>query len=490
MTKLLLIVAALAGLTFYAGCSSLAGQVPTGGSGAPPEYYGLAPLEETIARADVIARVQLRSVTAAAEPFDGQPGYIAALEFRFRVLEYLRGSGANELVAVVTDAGKYYSSTSDAIEAANVNMKNERDTRFDNRQAIIYLIDNLAILPSTSQADRYWLGSELGGRDSYTLASRYNRKWLVDFTSGASGASSGADTQRFLLEMPPEGVAGQSATASSISLGTLKSKIASNTAAIGGSPAMKECIARKLTWEREAKYMQDNYGPWDPGQSYFYIRSTGAIGSGLPAGTRAFTDPYGGTGATAPAGAGDFPITGRDSALFTTKWPGVADTVRPLPAGRYKFYYAYRPKELIICDGVPKLEQEREEVFVTVTAPSGTVHEAYFDPVAGAGGIPFEAEFTIGGVQTAVQWLEWLNGSVNLLLFPYADLSGHTLEFIALDGTTALSLDAGAATVDSATGTLTWAVATQPWREGDEMMLRIRKSGTTPPTPTETETAQ
>ena len=490
--KLLLLAVAVASLTFYAGCNSQVEQVPIGGSGAPPEYYGLAPLEETIAGSDVIARVRLRSVTAAAERFDGQPGYIAALEFRFRVLEYLRGSGANELVALVTDSGRHYSSTSDAIEAANVNIKDERDTRWDSHDAIIFLIDDWELLPSTSQANRYWLGSALGGIDYYTLVSRHHRAWLPDFTSGAGGASSRADTQRFLLEMSPEGAADQSATVSAISLDVLKSKIRANTTAIGGSPAMKECLAEKLRWAREAKYRQDNHGPWDPGRSYYYYSSTGAIGSGLPAGTRAFTDPDGGTGTTAPAWAGDFPITGRDSALFRTKWPGVADTVRPLPAGVYKFYYDQRPKELIICDGVPKLEQERHEVFITVTAPSGTVHEAFFDPVAIGSAVGADAfngtlepkAFTVGAVSTSLQSLKWQGGSMTLNLSSPVSLSGHKLNFIALDGTVAHSLDGGAATVSG--GTLTWSVASQPWQAGDKLMLRIRQTGAGTPTPTAT----
>ena len=45
-------------------------------------------------------------------------------------------------------------------------------------------------------------------------------------------------------------------------------------------------------------------------------------------------------------------------------------------------------------------------------------------------------------------------------MVPYVDLKGHTLDFISLDGT----------------------VASQPWREGDQLMLRIRK-GATGPTP-------
>ena len=101
---------ALAGLIVFAGCNSQTEQAPTqqapiSGSGSTHFYWGVASLEETIAHADVIARVELRSVTAVAEQKTGQTtDYIAALDYRFRVLEYLRGSGGNELVAVVNDS--------------------------------------------------------------------------------------------------------------------------------------------------------------------------------------------------------------------------------------------------------------------------------------------------------------------------------------------------------------------------------------------------
>lgn len=80
------------------------------------------------------------------------------------------------------------------------------------------------------------------------------------------------------------------------------------------------------------------------------------------------------------------------------------------------------------------------------------------------------------------------SGAVSLLFYPYSALSGHTLDFIGLDGTAALCLDAAAADADPSVSTLTWSVATQPWREGDQLMLRIGKTGTPGPTATSTPT--
>ncbi len=475
---------ALAGLTVYAGCNSVEDRVSLGGLGSGPENLGPTTLEERIAEADVIARARFVSATPVAASRTNPAHYIGVVELRFRVLEYLRGSGANEIVALIDDEGIHYDTSAKALEGAKA-IRDRRDTQWDGREAILFLLDDMPGKPSTSQANRYWLGfiSTYTDGDGYTIDSDH-KQWLPDASAGGAGTSSGSDTQRFLLAPPPPsgGASGQSASTSTITLASLKAKIAANTAAIGGSEAMKECLYQKRKWAREAQYRFDRIGTG----KYFYIRHDAAIGSGLAKGTRAFTDPYvSQRPATAPASAGDYPLTGRDAALFTTKYPGVADTVRPLPAGTYKFYYGGRPKELIICDGLPKLEQEREEVFVTVTAPTGTVHEAFFDPVTlTAGGVGANstegdlkpAAFTVGGQSVELESLAWSGGSAVLTLDTHVSLSGQALDAIALNGTGAVTLAVADATVDQANATWTWSVAAAPWKNGDKLMLRIRQN--------------
>ena len=508
LSKLLLLALALASLTFYVGCTSHPGdqnRAPLGGLGGGPDYYGPATLEERIAGADAIVRARLISVSAVSEQRAGQTGYFAALDHQFRVLEYLRGSGADEIVGVVYDTGESFSSSGSAIARANI-LKDRRDTQWDNREAVVFLENAHPGLPSTKRADRYRLGAVSFHRpyeDYYTIASRWGKDWLpaasAGGASGAGGASAAASKsdasseQRFLLDAPAasggaSGASAQSAaSATTITLADMKAKIAANdreVAAGGGSEAYQECLYLKHGREREVRYMKEHYGPFEDGRDYYYIRHDNTMGSGLPAGTRAFTDPYGGEGATAPPGLGDIHIIGRDAELFRTKWPGVADTVRPLPAGEYRFYYGYRPREYVICDGVPEDQLKRVEVFVTVTAPAGTVHEAFFDPVALAGGgVGADASngvldpkaFSMGGASTDLQSLKWRGGSATLTLSVPASLSGHFLDFIALDGTVAVSLDGGEASVSG--GTLTWSVAAQPWQADDKLMLRIRQSG-------------
>ena len=127
------------------------------------------------------------------------------------------------------------------------------------------------------------------------------------------------------------------------------------------------------------------------------------------------------------------------------------------------------------------------------------IHEAFFDPVDigsaigadGANGALEPSAFTVNGTSTAFQSLKWhSSGIITLTLSPNASLSGLALDFIALDGSVALTLPASAAKTDTAAGTVTWSSAAAPWRAGDQLMLRIRNAAATTPTaPTPTAAA-
>ena len=509
LRKLLALALALASVTFYVGCTSaLEGQSRASsggfGSGVGLEYFGPETLEERIAGADAIVRARLLSASAATEQKSDPTHYLGVVELRFQVLEYLRGSGAGELVALIDDDGIHYDSAAKALEGAKA-IRDGRDTQWDNREAILFLFDGedgellAEVLPSTRQADRYWLGAvatypSYEGDDGYSITSYHSKRWLPAAAAPASAdavrdGTKDSGTQLFLLEVPSgggsipgdaalQGSSGQ-APAGTITLAGMKKLIAANDreiAAGGGSEAYKECLYLKHEWERRASYMKEHYAPFEGGRDYFYIRNDSAINSGLPAGTRAFRDPsrYVGETGTAPAEAGEFFIRGRDAALFSIKWPGVVDTVRPIPAGEYRFYYSYVHREYLICDGEPDLEKKREEVFVTVTAPAGALHEAFFDPTTGTGAVS-PAAFRVGGAQAQIQKLLWSGGQVVMELSPYRSLAEYALDVIGLDGSVSLSLNARDATVDTAAGRLTWPVATPPWRVGDKLMLRIRE---------------
>ena len=71
-------------------------------------YLGASTLKERIAKADAIARVELLSVAQIVEAITNSNRfverytvYVAALEYKFRVLEYLKGSGGGAMLVEI-----------------------------------------------------------------------------------------------------------------------------------------------------------------------------------------------------------------------------------------------------------------------------------------------------------------------------------------------------------------------------------------------------
>ena len=278
-----------------------------------------------------------------------------------------------------------------------------------------------------------------------------------------------------------------------IALAGLQSEIAGVTAELAagaGIEGYEECVRRRIEYERWDRAYEAFYG-----SPYVIPAAEHQVASGLPAGAEFRNLDFGRYG---------YPrvwLSGADADRFQVVAPGGPDssvlsyrTGRPLPGGVYRFVDSWQHRDWVLCNFAPNPEQEWT---VTVTAPAGAVHEAFFDPAdltPGAGfsassGVLKPAGFSIGGTAASITGLKWQNGSVVLTLAPHASLSGHTLDFIALDGSVAPSLPVSSATADSTAGTLTWAVPVQPWQDGDQLMLRIRRVGvpaTATPTPTAT----
>ena len=139
---------------------------------------------------------------------------------------------------------------------------------------------------------------------------------------------------------------------------------------------------------------------------------------------------------------------------------------------------------------------------MTVTARRA-LHEFFFDPVTdgstvaadSTNGVLSPASFTgANGATTTISSLAWepsstssevvagSNGGQVKLEFTTASdpddvIGDHMLDFIELDGSVSLSLEVFDATVgaEPASNTLSWAVSSQPWENGDKLMVRIRK---------------
>ena len=460
------------------------------------QFGGPTTLEENIAQADVIVRARMQSVAAVVTTVD-QGNHEVWLEFNFNALEYLKGTGATQINAVV----RVYVEYDTAIEARAAGPASLalHDSQWDNRDAILFLW-NAHGVENSAKLHLGYIGPTNGPHDDiYSIASQIRKKWLpATDISGANRTSGTNDPPAFLLDLPPTGGGGgawgQSGGTPTITLGALKAKIAAidqEVVAGDGSEAYAVCIAYKYSRQRE---VQRNKEAKFPDGGYYYRRSDGELGSGQPAGSRAFTSDgskkeaeaiaAGATPRSEPRGL--LKLLDNDADLFTptTGWPRYVQTNRPLVAGVYRFFYGYVPQVAIICNGAPEEELKRQEVFVTVSAPEGTVHEAFFDPIAtgnatgyfNAGDALSDADFTVGTDNTAVsiQSLKHQGNVVTLEISPYRDLAGLTLDFLALNGSTALTLATSGATHNSEAGTLTWSVTSAPWEAGDLLMLRIR----------------
>ena len=454
-----------------------------------PPYLGNASLESRILESDVIARVSYLSHSQGSvmERPSEFLQWTAVLEFRFRVHEYLKGTGPDEIGGLV-----YLKFNAEPkAQAAAAQMAPGHDTRWAARQAIVFLKlpsseieDHGAALPTAS--DQYVFGRMLypasgyGWVDNYTISSIHRKLWLpVAQPPGASGMS---DSNRlFLLDAPAN------ATTTTMMLPTLsQSGLAAKVTAIeaeanaGGTPQHRKCVEESYWFENSIREQIKRIGPL-PHWQY-----TGAIESGLSAGTfvadlHPWLEP-----SEEQVGMGWFDGPDKDLLTHTNvdfrsaggdvefSWRVV--TTRPLPAGEYTAY-PNQPWFGTVCDRYPEIARKHRRFDLTVTPPANTLHEAFFDPVdignaVGAdsySGVLEPASFDLNGVATTVTSLKHENGAVTLGLSPAASL--YAVDFIDLTGATTLSL-----TSENASPTaLVWTVPDAPWADGDKFMLRIRQ---------------
>ena len=406
------------------------------------------------------------------------------MEFNFSVLEYLKGSGANEIVAVWA-AAPFFDTRQEA-EAALPAIAAARDDQWDDQEAVVFLQHSMVSLASTEQADRYslsWGGSWTIPDDGYSIASLHDKLWLPATAAVGAPSQPTGDQQRFLMDVPPA-----TGSAPMITLGDIRARIAAVTTKLNvgdGSEEYTECVVDTYRLERRERHRRET----QPGRTYTGTNVSPPhihqIDSGLGGGTVVYVLPE--ESDIAPGVPFQVWLDGSDASLFSAATPSQnyrVTTTRPLPGREYRFHFNYRGPFYSLCDGYT----DRYEWTVTVTAPEGTLHEAFFDPVTvgaavladSANGVLKPAGFTgANGASATIQRITWEagtgdSGTVKLRLSPHDAIAGHTLHFIALDGSVPLSLKVADATVDSANDTLSWTVASQPWRSGDKLMLRIR----------------
>ena len=466
--------------------------LPAPPGGVPPSiagetfispYAGDSSLEEKIIRNQVIVRATMTSFSSEVV-VDAEGKYRTVLKFNLDVNEYLKGTGPSSIVAVWVDG--WPQDTREDSDNWKATILAERDSQWDDREAVIFLFSVTGsfgtLLDTQLQlADHFLLSLGDGDffDDRYSLHSQSDKEWLP----AASSASSTGDDQKFLLDVPPP--------MKTITLGDLKSKIAEVAAELNGgdgSEEYRECVLNKYRYIRNQRNWPEErgnpYGVWD--LDYTVV-------SGQPAGmVLDQQEAYGGY----PDNKIVFSLEGEDSDLFDIaegdstasdrdgdgkydeiKYDVMVRLARPLPAGVYTFdledarsYYA--PCNFVISN----------EWTVTAVAPEGVLHEALFDPVTdgsavaadNSNGVLKPASFTDAGATTTIERIEWEAETVKLKLTPHNALVGRVVDFIELDGTVSLSLIVDDATVDAVNNTLSWTVASQPWEDGDQLMVRIR----------------
>ncbi len=486
---------------FLLACATEAddGEDSSGPLGAPIPYFGPSSLEERIASHSVVVRGNLDRTTseviAASGEWEGQ--YAVVIKFHLTVSEYLRGSGASNVIAVW--GSSYPHATKAEAEATRPKLVEARPTTWDDQEAVFFLHDETYDLFSALEAPGvYFLGygDDFDHDDGFSINSRFDRTWLPAADGGGGGVSgaSGDDNRRFRLGPPPfpasssggGGVTGASEVEEpTVTIARLKDLIALVEADIArgdGSDQYETCIRSKYRILSEDAYLK-----LAPDREPFYQLNSLAQSSGLAPSTVLFSQG-GLVYADTPTRKSKLTLDGQDANLFTVtetapqtllaehgidRFEFQVRATRPLPAGRYSFHSHYTPHIPANCTEHPLLSFEINATFSNAKA----VHEAFFDPVTVGSAIAADAtNGVLKPASSTVESISWESGTVEIEVAPDDSLDDHVVDFIELDGTVSLSLNVADATVDAANDRLSWSVSEQPWHDGDKLMVRIREA--------------
>ena len=413
-------------------------------------------------------------------PVDGE--YRAMHTFRFRVIEYLKGSGASEITVRARTNGTR-GTEAKALQVARDTLA-ERDTSRDTHEVILFLgeryrdgtAEAVAAGSSQPESEFQFLLSGPYGPLQYTIDT-LNRVWLpAKDPPTDEGESSDEDDSAvlFLMGDPSEAVP------PTMSLGELRSEIAEVDALMGtggGTEEYKKCVVEG--WQYAHLFAgRTADGPFVP------YETTYQLPSGTPEGTvvESYRDDGPGYNSKLIEGADKdlfkFALVDDDERPDNGYNLGVA-TTRPLPAGTYQYKGILQKYYEVPCNFIRGFHTIQN---VVVTAPEGTLHELFFDPVTvgstvsadDTNGVLKPASFTdANGRSATIESISYESDTVKIGVSPDDALEGHVVDIIELDGTVSLSLDVADATVDSANDTLSWTVSEQPWDDGDKLMLRI-----------------
>ena len=462
--------------------------------------YGDVPysLDRSVFSADVIVLASFQSATGGVQTVPSRdlgvaPTYRPMQTLRFRAAEYLKGTGPTEFVVEVLDdsweyhSGGYryngYLTEAEALTEAD-RLAAERNAAWDATPTVVFINGSVKPAPTGDSAVTGTEGNASVGSQGFYFDTVAGRVWRQTQSDAGVGGESGSSTttpnsQGFITDSRDE-------VPSVVTLGSLRSKITEMEAiskAGEGIAGYDRCILDKLSHEDVLRVY-----PHDPAR-----REHPPIASGAATGTEVFrnnanpgTLSYLNFWVSGPGG-GHF-----EASIVDNHTAYILTTIRPLPAGTYSVRYNQQHIDYIPCNYRPTDAYSLE--IVTVTAPAGTIYEAFFDPVAigsavgadGTHGVLKPTAFSVGVRTTAsLVKITWVSGQVTMEFDPSISLAGYHADFITLDGSVSLRLDFDDAseTVDGTKRTLTWTVAAQPWQAGDKLMLRIRDASAPTPAP-------
>ena len=470
---------------------------------------GVRSLETEILRSEVIVLARLTAPHASVAT-DASLKHRPTVRFNFTIREVLKGTYSATAIDGIWISNRPYDTPADAT-ARSRELIAERDSQWDNHDAILLLrkgTGHNVMSPEFNRADsHYLLGLEVDTirDDQHSLHSRHHRTWLPSANTGSG------DDREFLLTPPTDDSAVlEHPNGHTVTLRKMKQLVSSITAEYNGgdgSDAYKTCIRRKYEAIETSLNTMILHRVATP-----YWNTVQTIESGQPAGTTLAEREYALTG-TSDYEAGtvipdayrpDISLVGRDGDLFEMEpstvrvlysgtkyeefeYDEVLQLARPLPVATYVFQMETRYESFKICSYV-----FTNEFTVNVSAPPKTLHELFFDPVTAGNtvaadstnGVLKPASFTDANSASAT--IESISyeppsagsdqaGTVKLEVAPHTGLANHVLDIIELDSTVSLSLKVADATVDAANNTLTWSVSSQPWHDGDLLMVRIRE---------------
>ena len=463
-------------------------------------------IEMRVIRSDAIVRVRQPSVTGKIQSIPSAdegvaPTYRPWIIFRFPVIEYLKGNGDDEIIVEWSFVGEWpregkhtFLTREEAQDALTGGLAG-RDTSLETRDSVLFLVAAQQNGGTSGAAATEYNFTRYASNE-YALGEN-SKPWLplAEFDSGASGQNDGEP-----MYLTDANVVTGNSELSTISLSDLRASVESVAAILeagAGIEGYEGCVKQRLDIENAFVH--------DPPSSRPPVMDE--LPSGSPQRTML---PSMEGGWVMGLGYGKWSMEGRDAEYFQvhiTDSPTAEEgydidydesslelasyyliytTKRPLPRGVYNF--VPRPQLALwrLC-GYNLPYEDLSQWEVTVVAPDGVLHEAFFDPVAdgdaiaagGSLGKLKPASFIADSVETTIQRVGWTSNKIAIRLAnPPVSLADHHIDFIALDGSAHLRLDFDAAAVAEADGAraLSWDVCVQPWRPGDLLMLRMAKT--------------